>query len=56
MEVPRYVENSEKLLTYRNRLSIPNVRVLKQTMLDEYKNKTYASIPGYQKMITTLRK
>jgi hypothetical protein len=44
------------LLTYRNRLYIPNCDYLKRFIMDELHKKPYTGYPGYQKMITTTRK
>jgi hypothetical protein len=44
------------LLRFKNRLYIPDSTGLKLTILDEVHKKPYSGHPGYQKMITTLRK
>jgi hypothetical protein len=44
------------LLRFKNRLYVPNSIDLKMTILDELHKKSYSGHPGYQKMITTLRK
>ena len=44
------------LLQFKNRLYIPDSTELKLTVLDEVHKKPYSGHPGYQKMITTLRK
>jgi hypothetical protein len=46
----------EGLLTYRNKLYIPNCDDLKRFIMDELHKRPYTSHPGYQKMITTTRK
>jgi hypothetical protein len=46
----------EGLLTYRNRLYIPNCDDLKRFIMDELHKIQYISHPGYQKMITTTMK
>jgi hypothetical protein len=46
----------EGLLTYRNRLYIPNCEDLKRFIMDELHKRPYTGHPGYQKMITTTRK
>jgi hypothetical protein len=44
------------LLTYRNRLYIPDCDDLKRFIMDELHKRPYIGHPGYQKMITTTRK
>jgi hypothetical protein len=44
------------LLTYRNRLHIPNSEDLKRFIMDELHKRPYTGHPGYQKMITATRK
>ena len=44
------------LLRFKNRIYIPYLAELKLIVLDEVHKKPYSSHPGYQKMITTLRK
>jgi hypothetical protein len=44
------------LLRFKNRLYIPDSTELKLTILDEVHKNPYSSHPGYQKMVTTLRK
>ena len=44
------------LLTYRDRLYIPNCDDLKRFILDELHKRPYTGHPGYQKMITATRK
>lgn len=51
-----YEVNYEDLLIYRERIYVPNWRNLKNLTLDEYHNIPYVGHPGYQKMITALRK
>jgi hypothetical protein len=46
----------EGLLTYKNRLYIPNCDDLKRFITDELHKKPYTGHPGYQKMIMTTRK
>ena len=46
----------EGLLTYRNRLYIPNCDDLKRFILDELHKRPYSGHPGYQKMVTATRK
>jgi len=51
-----YEVNSEELLIYRKRIYVPNHIHLKNLILDEFHKIPYAGHPGYQKMISTLRK
>jgi hypothetical protein len=44
------------ILTYRNRLYIPNCNDLKRFIMDEPHKRLYIGHPGYQKMITATRK
>jgi hypothetical protein len=44
------------LLTYRNRLYIPNCDDLKRFIMDELHKRPYTGHPGYHKMITATRK
>ena len=46
----------EGLLTYINRLYLPNCDDLKRFIMDELHKRPYTGHPGYQKMITTTRK
>ena len=44
------------VLYYKNRLYVPNQNNLKNMILDEFHISHYVGHPGYQKMITALRK
>jgi hypothetical protein len=44
------------LLTYRDRMYIPNCDDLKRFIMDELHKRPYTSHPGYQKMIIATRK
>jgi hypothetical protein len=44
------------LLTYRDRMYIPNHDDLKRFIMDELHKIPYTGHPGYQKMITATRK
>jgi hypothetical protein len=44
------------LLTYRDRMYIPNRDDLKRFIMDELHKRPYTGHPGYQKMITATRK
>ena len=44
------------LLTYRDRLYIPNGDDLKRFIMDELHKRPYTGHPGYQKMITATQK
>jgi hypothetical protein len=46
----------EGMLTYRNSLYIPNCDNLKRFIMDELHKRPYTGHPGYQKMITAIRK
>jgi hypothetical protein len=47
---------NEGMLTYINRLYIPNCDDLKRFIMDELHKRPYIGHPGYQKMITATRK
>jgi len=47
---------NDGLLTYKDRLYIPNFDDLKRFMMDGIHKIPYNGHPGYQKMITTTRK
>ena len=51
-----YTQNQKGLICYKNRLYIPNVESLKKEILDEYHKQPYSGHPGYQKILTTLKK
>ena len=51
-----YSISSEDLLVYKNRLYIPDSAEVKRVILNELHNKPYSRHPGYQNMITKLRK
>lgn len=55
-EMAEYTQNQKGLICYKNRLYIPNVETLKKEILDEYYKQPYVGHPGYQKMLTALRK
>ena len=44
------------LIWFKRRICMPNVRYLKLFILNEMHKPPYAGHPGYQKMVTTLRK
>jgi hypothetical protein len=44
------------LLLYNNRLYVPNSTELKHLIMDEFHRRPYVGHPGYQKMVTTVRK
>jgi hypothetical protein len=56
LDKPDLSINKNDLLRFKNRLYIPDSTELKMTVLDEVHKKPYSGHPGYQKMITTLRK
>lgn len=43
-------------LYYKGRLYVPNQNSIRNLILDEYHRSHYVGHPGYQKMVTTLRK
>jgi hypothetical protein len=51
-----YQMTDEGLLTYRERLYIPNCDDLKRFIMDELHKRPYTGHPRYQKMITATRK
>ena len=51
-----FTKNPQGLLYFKNRLYIPNIESLKREILDEYHKQPYAGHPGYQKMLTALKK
>jgi hypothetical protein len=55
-EKPDLSIEKKELLRFKNRLYIPDSTELKLTVLDEVHKKPYSSHPGYQKIVTTLRK
>ena len=48
--------NEKCLMLYKNRLYVPNVLEIKSLILNEVHKSPYSGHPGYQKMITMLRK
>jgi hypothetical protein len=56
MKYEGYQMLEEGLWTYKNRLYIPNCDDLKRFIMDELHNIPHIGHPGYQKMITTIRK
>lgn len=55
-EILGYAFDSKGLITYHNRMYIPNIEILKQMIMYEHHNRPYVGHPGYQKMIIALRK
>ena len=51
-----YKLEEDKLLTYKNRIYIPNVVDLRRIVLDKIHQAPYSDHPGYQKTIATTRK
>ena len=51
-----YGSNEEQMLTFRGRTYVPNRASLKELILDEYHRSNYAGHPGYQKMLSAIRK
>ena len=48
--------NQQGLLMYKNRTYIPNIREIKLTTMNELHKIPYSGHPGFQKMITMIRK
>ena len=55
-EMSEYGFNEKELITYKNRLYVPNVPEIKLLILNEMHQSPYSGYPGYQKIITMLRK
>ena len=51
-----YNLEEDGLLTYKNRIYIPNVADLRRVVMDEIHQPPYSGHPGYQKTIATSRK
>ena len=51
-----YKLEEDGLLTYKNRIYIPNVANLRRVVMDEIHQAPYSGHPGYQKTITIARK
>ena len=51
-----YKLEDDGLLTYKNRIYIPNVAYLRRVVMDEIHQDPYSGHPGYQKTIATARK
>ena len=51
-----YSISLEDLLVYKNQLYIPDSEEVKRLILNELHKKPYFGLPGYQTMITKLRK
>jgi hypothetical protein len=47
---------TDELLLYNNRLYVPDSTELKHLIMDEFHRRPYVGHPGYQKMITIVRK
>ena len=52
----KYGSNEEQMLTFHERTYVPNRVSLKELILDEYCRSNYAGHPGYQKMLSAIRK
>ena len=50
-----YKLEEDGLLTYKNKIYIPNVADLRRVVMDEIHQAPYSGHPGYQKMIATER-
>ena len=51
-----YKLEEDGILTYKNRIYIPNVVDLRRVVMDEIHQAPYSGHPGYQKTIATARK
>ena len=51
-----YGIKKDQMLTFKGKLYIPNRKILKELIMDEYHHSNYSGHPGYQKMLTTMRK
>eukprot|EP00253_Pinus_taeda_P033032 PITA_33032 len=51
-----YEVNRDGMLVYKKRLFVPNDNSLKNLILNEFHTSHYTGHPGYQKMLTALRK
>ena len=51
-----YQLEGDELLTYKNRIYIPNATNLRKIVMDEIHQAPYPGHPGYQKTIATARK
>ena len=51
-----YKLEEDGILTYKNRIYIPNIAYLRRVVMDEIHQAPYSGHPRYQKMIATARK
>jgi hypothetical protein len=51
-----YQLRDDNLLMYNKRLYVPDSADLRQLIMDEFHRRPYVGHPGYQKMVTTVRK
>lgn len=51
-----YAVDAAGMVSYKKRLYVPNQSNIKSLILDEFHKSPYAGHPGYQKLITALRK
>ena len=51
-----YKLEEDGILTYNNKIYIPNVAYLRRMVMDEIHQAPYSGHPGYQKTIATARK
>ena len=51
-----YKLEEDELITYNNRIYIPNVEDLRRIVIDEIHQALYSGHPGYQKTISTVKK
>lgn len=45
-----------KMLTFRNKIYVPNQDSIKQLLLDEFHKKPYDAHPRYNKLFSTIKK
>ena len=51
-----YGKNEDQVLTFCGRIYVPSHEGLKELILNEFHRSNYTGHPGYQKMLTTIRK
>lgn len=56
MEQPDFNINSDNILTFKDRIYVPNQNSVKKLILDEFHRKQCASHLGYQKLFSAIKK
>jgi hypothetical protein len=51
-----YQITTDGLMLYNNTLYVPSLEKLKHLIMDEFHKRPYVGHPGYQKMVTIVRK